>query len=158
MNKPELYQKTVDILVQAYFNDTLRHDDCAACAVGNIIADALGYKITSTKAKWQCDDGEVSPNWINVFCTYYTPSGRKVTSFDLAAYEEGAANEIDATNYTVHELADMEKAFEMASTEGDYMFNGLMAVIEVLDQIHENTDTELTATTKSRFNKTQSVQ
>lgn len=44
MKNPELYHKAVDILVAAYFNDTLRHFDCQACAVGNIICGNLGVK------------------------------------------------------------------------------------------------------------------
>lgn len=42
MKRPELYQKTVDILVKAYFDDTLQHGNCYACAVGNIIAGNCG--------------------------------------------------------------------------------------------------------------------
>ena len=43
------FSNTVDILVKAYLNDTLRHCNCYACAVGNIISSAMGYRFVQTK-------------------------------------------------------------------------------------------------------------
>ena len=41
------FSNSVDILVKAYFNDTLRHGNCLACAVGNLM-QASGVKFGST--------------------------------------------------------------------------------------------------------------
>ena len=141
MIKEQLYNKTVDILVQAYFNDTLIHGNCASCAVGNIVAHNMGYTYTSDKKFWECS----IPNWYDVFRAYQK-------------YEGKAKKQIDSTGYTWQELAKVEKAFESAgkgNSGDDYMFNGLMAVIDVLDIIHENTDEKATTETKKRFVKQQ---
>jgi hypothetical protein len=46
MNRPEVYHKSVQILYDAYFNDTLDvMVNCYACAVGNLIAGNLGMEI-----------------------------------------------------------------------------------------------------------------
>lgn len=137
MLKPELYQRTVDILVKAYFEDTLRHGDCSACAVGNLV------NYGKPKETWE---------WASVFYT-----GGMGQELFPCNYIGKAKDEIDSTGYTWQELAKIEYAFETAPkgiSNDEWMFNGLMAVIDVLDQIHENTDTQVTATTKQRFQKT----
>lgn len=136
MKNKELYNKTVDILVQAYFNDTLRHGDCKACAVGNLIQANGGFNNFFT-------------TWTEVFITVYGEQAVNPTEY----YGE-AKREIDSTGYAWPDLAKIEKAFESANGINDEkMFNGLMAVIEVLDQIHENTDQEVTKVSKQKFVK-----
>src|SRR5258706_8814339 len=44
MKNELLYNKTINILKEAYFNNTLQHNNCYACAVGNIIAGNMGLK------------------------------------------------------------------------------------------------------------------
>lgn len=144
MKKKELYQKTVDILVQAYFNDTLEHSDCTACAVGNIVAANIETCTIpySSKLPWR---GE----WSNVFCT----SGCE-QDIDPSEYRGNAKLVIDATGYKWQELAKIEKAFESVrynEDEDKWMFDGLMAVIDALDEIHENKDASITTTSKNRF-------
>lgn len=140
MKNPELYNRTVDILVQAYFNDTLRHGNCSACAVGNIIKANGGFK------------GFFS-NWAEVFMTVEGQQGICPEN-----YEGDAKSEIDSTGYAWQDLAKIEKSFESAKgIKDEKMFNGLMAVIEVLDQIHENTDQEVTKVSKQKFVKCQVV-
>lgn len=136
MLKPELYQKTVDILVKAYFEDTLEHGNCEACAVGNIVNYGKPKKTLE---------------WSNVFCT-----SSHIQIVEPRNYEGTAKDEIDSTGYTWQELSQIEYAFETAprgNSDDKWMFNGLMAVIDVLDKIHENTDNQVTATTKQRFQK-----
>jgi hypothetical protein len=43
------FNHTVNVLVKAYLNDTLRHNNCYACAVGNMIASANGFKYSMLK-------------------------------------------------------------------------------------------------------------
>lgn len=38
MKNEKLFYETIDILVKAYLNGTLKNGDCMACAVGNIVA------------------------------------------------------------------------------------------------------------------------
>jgi hypothetical protein len=152
MIKEILYHKTVDILVQAYFNDTLEHGNYCGCAVGNMIAANCGINLTRRRefaeVQWN-GDGSGGKHW-----------------FELVKYGGGheidtelAMSQINKTGYTLSEVLKIEEAFESAGfafyddDEDTLMFNGLMAVIEVLDQIHQNTDEQLTKTSKQKFVK-----
>lgn len=146
MKRPELYHKTVGILVDAYFNDTLVHGDYCGCAVGNMIAANLGIKLIRRR-----DGVEWGANTMKHFGSewYDLKYGTKLVG------DKGEI-QIKSTGYTYQQILDIEKAFELAedgNTEEEYIFNGLMAVIDVLDQIHENTDTNVTQETKNKFNK-----
>lgn len=145
MKNEQLYNKTVDILVQAYLNDTLQHGNCYACAVGNMVAANKSY--TYYEGMWV----DAFSWWNSVFSTdvYYG-----IQTIEINNYTGDAKEQIDSTGYSVRELAEIELSFETAprgNSDDEWMFNGLMAVIGVLDKIHENTDTELTNNTKLRF-------
>lgn len=136
MINPELYQRTVDILVKAYFEDTLAHGSCTACAVGNIV------NYGKSKKTWR---------WSEVFFTGFME--QNVCSSN---YKGQAKIEIDSTGYKWKQLAKIEYAFETApkgNSDDEWMFNGLMAVIDVLDEIHQNTDKEVTEVSKKKFEK-----
>lgn len=45
------FHETVGILVQAYLNDTLIHQSCQHCAVGNLIT-ATGYEFNCNSTEW----------------------------------------------------------------------------------------------------------
>ena len=132
MKNKELFEKTVGILVNAYQNDTLRHSMCSACAVGNIVAANLKYTINTT---WCFSWVEKPVNWWRVFMT--SDGRQQITTID---YKGKAKEEIDSTGYTWKELAKIEYAFETASkgsNDDEWMFNGLLAVYDVLCEIHE---------------------
>lgn len=139
MKNKELYERTVNILVDAYFNDTLRHGNCFYCAVGNIVR-ANGVQ--------ECD----TASWGLLFFTD-NESRHQEIDVDMLS-DEFVMSSIRATGYEWKELAVIENVFELApkgNNDDEYMFNGLMAVIEQLDIIHENTDTEVTNISKQRF-------
>lgn len=139
MKNEQLYNKTIGILIKAYQEDTLRHGDCKACAVGNI-----------------CESG----SWSDVFVTTSTNKDISSTStghrikgdmiqrirpsfYNIDTYVKQV---IDTTGYTWQELADIEFAFETADkgqSDDDWMFNGLMDVVDVLNRIHEVENKEL---------------
>ncbi len=164
MKQKELYEKTVSILVDAYMNDTLQHGNCYACAIGNLVAANCGFplipnpdteRVFIEKFIW---DGRIA-FWGNVHSVMFrnvnTPGSNRQTVCP-EQYTGRAKEEIDATGYSYQETAAIEKAFENVAFEEDedkYMFNGLMAVINVLDQIHENTDVVITEASKSKFVK-----
>jgi hypothetical protein len=158
MIQEELYNKTVDILVAAYFNDTLVHDDCSACAVGNIIAHHMGCDIVKSEHyhdlfEWHRNGQYIRAVWGNVFITNST---YKYQEKDPSWYTGSQKEQIDATGYTWQELAKVEFAFETAPkghSGADWMFNGLMAVVDTLDEIHQNDNTMVAATSKQRFTK-----
>lgn len=176
MKNVELYNKTVDILVQAYFNDTLFHGSCAACAVGNIVAHNMGFDIIKKEAThtidtfcWvkdgqehpypglgQCETGEYNliNGWGAVIGTNGFPKNMRKPK--LGRMVGKAKEQILSTGYSVLELAKIEFAFEtatMGKSDDEWMFNGLMAVIEVLDEIHQNENKEVTNISKQKFTK-----
>lgn len=134
------FQNTVDILVKAYLNHTLFHGRCNACAVGNIIASSCDLRVDYNN--WTTEDGAmVFPQWDSVFVCDF-PTKTKIQSIYKDAYEGEAKDQIDSTGYTWRQLAKVEKAFELHSDdhtglpEDEAMFNGLMAVVDVLAEIH----------------------
>lgn len=163
INEP-LYKKTVDILYQAYFNDTLEHGNCYACAVGNIVAGNCGYEFK--QARNYCDQplgvhtgcGNLfwnKDNYFNDNATYYALNfGSDDNEPTLAADDQ-----IKSSGYSLFQLHLIEKAFESvtAVNEGlpkytdEEMFNGLVAVLEVLKEIHQVTDDDLITTNHKRF-------
>jgi len=158
MIREELYHKTVGILVDAYFKDTLVHGNCKACAVGNIVAANRGIGLYSNgkgNIEWEREVCTIGVGWASVFSTDPVFGGQSLRpdNYDTPTAKE----QIDATGYQWQELAKIEYAFESApkaTSDEDWMFNGLMAVIEVLDQIHENTDPVVQQQSKARFLKT----
>lgn len=145
MIKEQLYKKTTDILFNAYFNDTLRHNMCTACAVGNIVAANMGYEVCKSLTPiserptidWRKDGEHIPFNWSQVFIT---PSADIIQYLHPENYIDEAKKEIDSTGYSVNELARIEYAFETApkgKNDEDYMYNGLVAVIDVLNDIHQ---------------------
>lgn len=136
------FNYTINVLVKAYITGELKHGNCAFCAVGNIVHEATGFS--------QCGDEEIHYSekragvWVHVFST---PTRTGEQRMDLKKYSNEypvVKEAIDRTGYTVHELARIEYAFEMAPRnchydDGDneeWMFNGLMAVVDVLADIH----------------------
>lgn len=165
MIKQGLYNRTVDILVKAYFDDTLSHGFCTSCAVGNLVAANMGYSFSEKSEDavliGDCPHFQHSYNWITpigvIGCMQpnWWFSVRRATEKEINDTE--AIEQINATGYTALELMKIENAFENAApgqSSDEWMFNGLMAVIEILDQIHHNTDEQVTKISKQRFVKT----
>lgn len=162
MKREALYNKTVDILVQAYFNDSLEHSNCHACAVGNLIAANMGYSITTHKQQSSMAN-VLSKGWDGVF-VYELPAGMgqeqplewlQYIKGDIKTPSDLCLKQIASTGYSPTEINIIEEAFESVSifNEGDKMFKGLMRVVEALDKIHENTDEATTTSSKNKFNK-----
>jgi nuclear transport factor 2 (NTF2) superfamily protein len=132
------FDYTVNVLVKAYLEDTLAHQFCAACAVGNIISEARSYKISKVGCGFEWVGQRTQ--WENVFMT-----SNGIQEFNIEGYQGEARTQIDSTGYAPEELARIEFAFEMADNSDGYyddytnetwMFNGLMAVVDVLADIH----------------------
>jgi hypothetical protein len=145
-DEKKMFDESISILVQAFLNGTLLHSNCAACAVGNIIAAKIQAKVIvsgkrsdffSLDAQWIRGASEIQPIWDEVFCTNGTRQ-----DIDPDAYKGWAKRQIDTTGYSWQELARIEKAFESVPysidefNSEDHMYRGLMAVVEVLASIH----------------------
>lgn len=155
MKNQELFDRTVGILVKAYFNNTLEHGDCCACAVGNLVCANM---YNGDVRAWDNDYyGYFNENWSDVFMTTNCNQNVKVEKLHGRAYEQ-----IKSTGYDFMELAKIEFAFETVKipvgefgeeeNSDEHIFNGLMAVVEVLSEIHEATNEEITQA-KSLFKK-----
>lgn len=144
------FNHTIDVLVKSYLNDTLQHCNTCGCAVGNIVADSCNIIIEKKH-------GSVSwvgrfPGWPFVFST---DSDYGTQDFNEINYKGLVKVEIDSTGYTLDELMKIEFAFEMAgkgNSDDEYMLNGLMAVVDVLADIH-GIDLEVREETKKLFVK-----
>lgn len=152
MYTKELFHKTVGILVSSFMNDTLRHNDCCACAVGNIIAANINAKVISPEehtdedfwytefSVWIRNGQEILPVWDDLFVTF---AGQQTVYPKM--YRGWVKKQIDVTGYQWQDLAKIEHAFESASfgeSKDDWMLNGLMAVVDVLCEIHGMNETE----------------
>ena len=156
MKNKQLFDKTLDILVDAYMNDKLIHSDCAACAVGNII-QANGIQLVSEQ------DDETPTKQV-----YYqkTAAWLRLINEEIRDSPQGgrydrklALEQIAVTGYTCEELNRIEKAFEChnGAVSGDQkMFNSLMQVVDALIEIHEGEDDEREIS-KSLFVKVESA-
>lgn len=131
--KKATFEHSVDVLVKAYFDGTLVHGDFCACAVGNLIASAHGASVIpqrETIFKWS----NGYPKWHLVFY-----SGLTEQKFNKHNYHGEIRDEIEATGYTLRNLMRIEAAFESTKTypvPKCEVFNGLMAVVDVLADIH----------------------
>ena len=148
------FENSVDVLVKAYMNDTLVHMACTACAVGNLVADAHGTRpLKGTYGKITFDGGRIEidregaddarafvyengrqPRWASVFSTH-----NHQQRIFRHQYFGLIKEEIEKTGYILEQLAAIEKAFESAPHGGsvdNWNFNGLLAVVDVLAEIH----------------------
>ncbi len=171
------FSKTVDILVKAYLNDTLKHGSCYACAVGNIIANGLGCSVVESSEgkglKWSNDmpypawNGRHIQGWGAAFATDNSSDyDSKVCEYDLDRVTDNEAltypivqKQIKASGYDWQELSEIEFAFESApkgKNSDEWMFNGLMKVVEVLADIH-GISLEAKEEAKKMFVKTEAI-
>jgi hypothetical protein len=146
------FDYTVNVLVKAYLNDSLIHGDCQHCAVGEIVHAAgapHGRMITlGSCGSWK---------W-----AFYTEIGIIGSRQVIKPFGEQAFNDalkvIEPTGYSWEELARIEKEFERSGflslneDEDEAMFNGLMAVVTVLAEIH-GIDLETTEAARKLFIK-----
>lgn len=132
------YADTVNVLVNAFNEDTLTFRDDCGCAVGHIVAKAIGEKVV--RVGDECSWIYQRPLWSEVF----------LCGMDLAPIDSvvGAADQIKATGYTIDELKKIEWAFE-SSLEGKHewncmtyenrshiLFAGLLKTLEVVREIN----------------------
>lgn len=136
MKNKELFDETVNILVNAYQKGTLEYTSCEACAVGNIVAArnniALKHGVSSIWSKSFHSFGEGIDGI------------RAIQEIPLESLQQ-----IKSTGYTIEEIALIEKAFCYGSVDkafkckDDENFSGLMFVVDQLMVIHEANDSQI---------------
>jgi hypothetical protein len=181
MKTSKRFDVAIASLMKGYINGTLAKGNCAACAVGNMVAGATGRTIKTS----QDFEGEVDFDFVNVIGHINNPSWQLVFAtsngdkrlrrekrqvIEMQYYKDSAQLEIDATGYSIQELADVEWAFEKATKImfHDYhrkrdkrkidedQLNGLYAVVDVLCKI-EGYDDTVAQETKDLFVKSESL-
>lgn len=144
MNNIKKFHETIGILVEAYLSEELAHGTCAACAVGNIISRKMGTKpkkkASRTGFYYQTCENGTDLFWGDVFRS----TELEGQLFYPHAITPRIQHEISVSGYSLEELRRIEYAFENAPRNCPYfeyrneewMFNGLMAVVDVLAEIH----------------------
>lgn len=145
MENRELFDRTVSVLVKAYFEGTLEHFDCCACAVGNLVSAAKNYSILGKGAEshvWETQDGDIiTDSWGYVHCGgEMNPPSKDIPNW---IYNLGL-DELRSTGYTEEQTLRIERAFEVCDwyDAEDPQYIGLMSVIDELQKIHNCSDQE----------------
>jgi len=159
------FEKAYNALYNAFMNDTLAKSTCTACAIGNIVADAMGGKITIDEDGWyNCEIDNTW--WSDMF--YTNENGQRITTIKMHPEIKNLRKRIyKLTGYKWNELAKVENAFENNTqilycnyihyTEEEIMedqFKGLMAVMDVLIELDEIKEGEKYKDTFRRKEKT----
>lgn len=140
MTNQEHFDRSVAVLVKAFLDGDLECTECAACACGNLVAAANGYKIVSgwLVRKWLDADGnEVDYAWNELTWGY--------PYCDEENCSEEARRQVASTGYTAEQLYMIEDAFmtcdaprsaynQMGADERNFI--RLMNVVDVLAKIH----------------------
>lgn len=128
MKNPELFHKTIGILVNAYLKGTIKQGECAACVVGNLIAANMSYEVKEIwrgEWRWECEgysDNDAF-RWFDVIVNNYH-------------IDEKVEEQVESTGYTIDELKSLEQVFEDVAYRFDEKV-GLMSVVNKLCEIHE---------------------
>ncbi len=152
------FEKAYNALYKAFMNDTLAKGTCAACAVGNIVADAMGAKVYKKGYEFECD---IHNGWWSKF--FVTIENEQEIKHQRADPDYWRLKKL--TGYSIEELAKIEFAFETNTkirffnypfmTEEKIMedqFNGLMAVMDVLIELDDvNEGEKFKETFKNKF-------
>lgn len=158
MSEQAKFDHTVQVLVQAYLNETLEKDNCQACAVGVLIAHAAGAVYVRKPNDYNGDlHLEAQPrivDWLGAICT----SEDCDQDLDKQVYlnQPNIKAAFDSTGYSFEQLARIEYTFvsndgdDPMASDAERQYVGLMAVVDVLADIH---GLDLTAATqaKARF-------
>lgn len=146
----ETYNKSVDILLDAYNEGKLFHGHCNACAVGNLLGTRLwGCEFTTAdnrqKSRGKKFIGDFRKNLIDeTGIDYYKLTMKDVKEQLSTLYQE--------KGFTREELMQIEYAFEAAiyNVDGEYSYEyykdeeakegqylGLVAVLKVMETMVE---------------------
>lgn len=137
MQREELLNRTLDTLTSAYENKTLQAENCAACAVGNMLADCYGVQIIGgPKGSLGWSQGANPGRWWTEMAVF-----RGLIPRNWGDVHERKHIEI-VTGYTMDELCQIEEAFESGAktSSSDKQYAGLQAVYEALLDIHSVED------------------
>src|ERR1700712_1413592 len=124
MLREALYNRTVSILKDGYFDDTLEHGSPCGCAIGNLIAANTGLKLIKSDG-WE---KVICEKRVQIKCTHENNDNPVINEFSknslwfyfrkdkwlksAKAIQVIIDKQVIATGYTWEELMRIEKAFE----------------------------------------------
>lgn len=128
MNRPELFVKSVDILVDAFQKGKLQHLSACNCAVGNLIAYRKGSYNHVDNEAWLSLVEEVRSNYPAGMKRKLLPEKEAIIRRLFNGNEDNVCKselnasirEINKTEYTVDEVEKIERAFEDVDENGKY--------------------------------------
>ena len=143
------FEKAYNALLKAFMDDTLAKGTCTACAVGNIVADAMGTKVVRVSPSYfVCNRN--NNFWSDLFVTDAFFNKQKIYNEKSSRAKYIKARLKKLTGYSWKELAKIEHVFETNTkvSKGFYplidekeimedQFNGLMAVLDVMIELDE---------------------
>ncbi len=148
MNRPELFVKSVDILVDAFNKGKLQNMSVCNCAVGNLVAYRRGNYLFESDSSdtWHSlisdmrDRKKIGKNLnADVKTINKEVYNGNVTSADI----KYGLKEIRSTEYSIDEVELIERAFENLDRNGDHVGkagevkSGLLRSVGVLGKIHQ---------------------
>ena len=150
----ERVQKAIDIFLDSLNDGTLVSGNCAACAVGNLVAANCGVKLYSKVDS--CGDVFITlenedvflpeigkparlTSWVNLFCTRDQEQRRVNIKNFSSDYQEELLAIVNQTGFTINELAEIEYTFEtVARHQG--VIHALEAVVQVMLNFDDNVE------------------
>lgn len=149
MERKEQFDWAISVAVKAYFDDTLAHSQCAACMVGNLIADKNGYAIVPSGDLYDGGNVIISYGWykgvveVIDYWRHVHTLGEMTNYYD--PYDSDCIKgkeQLESTGYTIGETMRIEAAFEKCGYEDaeDPMYHSLMTVVDELIDIHKGTE------------------
>ena len=163
-------ENAINVLLNAIDNNTLAKGSSTACAVGNLIANSMGAKITiDDKFNIQCNENVSF--WSDLFLT----AGNVQTKYYkhhphlLENLSPNQKKSIENTGFSIDEIAKIEYTFEKNTQIGHSIYNlvtkeqikqdqlkGLTAVVNLLFKMDNDTKTNINAVFTSKVKKLQS--
>lgn len=143
--------KAIDIFLDALNKGLLASGTCACCAVGNLVAAAMGYKPVLYPVEPMIAPMQKNEVWIRSFQPNIGP-GELHPKYRNISLEE-ANKAIEATDFTLKELKLIESAFEANTHIPIWLYahktpeeirvdqiNGLEAVVKVMLEFDKQPD------------------
>jgi hypothetical protein len=141
--------KAIDIFLDAINGGTLAKGTCTACAVGNLVAHGLGGKVRIIRKPdftyAYCEDERKNHVENREWSTAFRTSWESQTVDSDFFYNPEVIKNIEATDFTLEELMQIEYAFEINTKYSIISYhkcapqeiradqiNGLAAVVKVM--------------------------
>jgi hypothetical protein len=143
MEKPELFNWSIGVILKAYINGTLVAQNTCGCVLGNLIANRNKIKYSNNISGWPSWDTG-TPDWnrlINTSDGIQRLCSKKRYNSPIYENEKKGAEQLKSIGYEFNDLALIEYTFE---TEGRISLeDGLYAVIKVIQKIHKCSKEEI---------------